>query len=57
MWVIYLKLMFLAVSKSKIFSVRQDIVIVDKEPMFNLILGIKTLAKFGTMLDFQDKTV
>jgi hypothetical protein len=56
-WVIYLKLMFLAVSKSKIFSVRQDIVIVDKEPMFNLILGIDKVARFGTILDFEDKTI
>jgi hypothetical protein len=37
-----------------------DIVIVDKldgELMFNLILGIETLAKFSTVLDFQEHTI
>ena len=49
--------MFPAFSKSKIFSLRQDTVIIDKEPMFDLILGIGPLANFGTILDFQDKTI
>ena len=50
-----LELVFPAFSKSKIFSVRPDIVIVDKEPIIDLILGRETFAEFGTMLDFQDK--
>ena len=41
-----LELMFSAFTKFKIFSVRPDIVIIDKEPMFDLILGIEILAKF-----------
>ena len=55
-----LEMMFPAFSKSKIFSIRSDIVIIDKsgeEPMFNLILGIETLAKFGMILDFQNSTI
>ena len=30
---------------------------VDKEPVSDLIPGIATLAKFGTIWDFQDKTI
>ena len=55
-----LEMMFPAFSKSKIFSIRPDIVIIDEsgeEPMFNMILGIETLAKFGTILDLQNGTI
>ena len=54
-----LELMFPAFSRSKVFTVQADIVIVpeSEDPMFNLILGIDTLAKFGTVLNFKDKTV
>ena len=52
-----LELKFSAFSKSSFFSVRSDIVIVDDDTMFDLILGIETLANFGTILDFQDKTI
>jgi hypothetical protein len=55
-----LEMMFPAFSKSKIFAIRPDIVIIDEkdgEPMFDLILGIETLAKFGTILDFQECTI
>ena len=51
-----LEIIFPAFSKSKIFVICPDIVIVDKsdtEPVFDLILGIETLAKFGTVLDLQ----
>ena len=37
-----------------------DIVIVDKldgEPMFDLVLCIETLAKFGTVLDFPEHEI
>ena len=53
-----LDMMFRAFSRSKIFSICADIGIVDRlygEPVFDLILGINTLAKFGTALDFQEK--
>ena len=52
--------MFPAFSKSKIFSIRPDIVIFgesDEEPMFDLILDIATLAKCGTILDLQNNTI
>ena len=55
-----LEMMCPAFSKCKIFSIRLDIVIVDKsdeESMFDLILGIETLAKFGAILDFQNNTI
>ena len=53
-------MMFPAFSKSKIFSIDPDIVIIgksDKEPMFDLILDNAALARFGTVLDFQDKNI
>ena len=52
--------MFPAFAKSKIFSISPNILIIDKsnkKHMFDLILGIETLAKFGTVLDFQEHTV
>ena len=52
-----LELIFSAFSKSTIFSVCLDVVIVDKESTFDLILDIETLAKSGMILDFQDKTI
>ena len=55
-----LEMIFPAFSKSKIFSIRPDIFIVDEsdeKPMFDLILGIETLANFGTILDFQNNTI
>ena len=54
-----LDIMFPAFSRSKIFSIQADIVIVPEnvDPLFNLILDIDTLAKFGTVLDFKNETV
>ena len=48
-------MIFLALSKSKIFAIHLDIVIVDEshgELMFDLILGTGTLTTFGTVLYF-----
>ena len=52
-------MMFPAFSRSKIFTVQADIVLVPEsvDSMFNLILGIDTLATFGTVLDFKNQTV
>ena len=55
-----LEMMFPAFSESKIFAICPDIVIIDKsdqELMLHLILGIKTLAKVGIVLDFQEFTI
>ena len=55
-----LEIMCPAFSKSKISSVHPDIFIVDEsdgEPMFDLILCVEHVAEFGTVLDFQDKTI
>ena len=55
-----LEVMFPAFSRSKIFKIKPDIVIIDDNdegPMFELILGIDTLCKFGCILDFSAKTV
>ena len=53
-------MMFPACSKTKIFVIRQNIGIVDKsdkEPMFDLILGIEPFATFGKILDFQEHAI
>ena len=55
-----LEMIFPAFSKSKLFVIHPAIVIVDKsheEPMFNLILGIEILVRFGTILDFQNSII
>ena len=55
-----LEMMFPVFFRSKIFAIRLNIVIVEKsdeEPMFDLIVGIKTIAKLSTVLNFQERTV
>ena len=45
-------------SESKLFRVRPDIVDVPKEmnkPVYNLIIGVKTMTKMGIVLDFKTK--
>ena len=55
-----LELLFPDFSRSKFFSVSPDIAELqddDDEPMFNLIIGTETLAKFGVVLDFGQNTI
>ena len=54
-----LELMFPSFSRSKGFSVNCGIVIVTKsqKPTFSIILGVETLAQFGTILDFNEKAI
>ena len=54
----YLDLKFPEFSESKLFKVRPDIVDVPKEmnkPVYDLIIGVKTMTKMGVILDFQNK--
>ena len=47
-------------SISKIMSVRPDIQFIDEDqppPMYDLIIGLETLAEWKTILNFHDKTV
>jgi hypothetical protein len=47
-------------SGSKYFGITPDIIEIDddaEEPMFNLILGVETLANLGVILDFSRKTI
>ena len=55
-----LELTFPEFSDSKLFSVRPDIVNVPAEqnkPVYDMILGTKTMSKMGVILDFQDKSI
>ena len=54
-----LELMFPAFSISKRFPLQCDIVVVpeNKNTTFNVILSIETLAKFGAILNFSEKSV
>ena len=55
-----LELIFPDFSRSKIFSLSPNVVELqtyDKEPMFDLIIGVETLAKFGVVLDFASKVI
>ena len=45
---------------SKLFSISPDVVDLqpyDEEPIFNLIIGVETLAKYGIVLDFGTKVI
>ena len=48
-------------SSSKIFSLTPDIIEIEdenaREPMFDLIIGTETLAKFGVVLDFTKQAI
>ncbi len=46
-------------SKSKRYLAEPDIVEYDKNnrPQYDLILGVKTMKKYGIILDFKDKIV
>ena len=53
-----LDLKFPEFSESKLFKIRPDIVNVPKEmnkPVYDLIIGVKTMTKMGVILDFQNK--
>ena len=45
---------------SKVFGIRPDIIPIrddDPEPVFDLILGVETLTRFGVILDFSQKVI
>ena len=47
-------------SRNKIFSLNPDIIQREndaKNPMFDMIIGVETLTKFGVILDFSSKTL
>ena len=47
-------------STNKVFSVNPDIIPREnaaKNPMFDMIIGVETLTKFGVILDFSSKTL
>ena len=55
-----LELIFPEFSRSKLFSLSPDVVELqtyDEEPMFDLIIGVETLAKYGIVLDFGTKVI
>jgi hypothetical protein len=54
-----IELNFFEYSNSKSFLVEPDIVEYDKinKPQYNLILGVKTMKKYGIILDFKDKMI
>ena len=47
-------------SRNKVFSLNPDIILREndaKNPMFDMIIGVETLSKFGVILDFSSKTL
>jgi hypothetical protein len=54
-----IKLNFFEYSDSKRYLVEPDIVKYDKnnKPQYDLILGVKTMKKYGIILDFKDKMI
>ncbi len=52
-----IELNFFEYSDSKRYLAEPDIVEYDKNnrPKYDLILGVKTMKKYGTILDFKDK--
>ena len=53
-----LDLIFPEFSGSKRFSLRPDIQVVpeDEEPMFDLIIGVESLQRFGAILNFKNQS-
>jgi hypothetical protein len=54
-----MELNFFEYSDSKRYLVEPDIVEYDKNnrPQYDLILGVKTMKKYGIILDFKDKMI
>ena len=55
-----LELLFPEFSGSKLFSVRPDIVDIpanENKPVYDMILGVKTMSKMGVIFDFQTKSI
>jgi hypothetical protein len=54
-----IKLNFFEYSNSKRYLVEPDIIEYDKinKPQYDLILGVKTMKKYGIILDFKDKMI
>ena len=54
-----LDLLFPEFSRSKRFSLRPDIQIIseEEEPMFDLIIGVETLKRFGAVLNFGTQRI
>ncbi len=54
-----IKLNFFEYSDSKRYLAEPDIVEYDKSnwPQYDLILGVKTMKKYGIILDFEDKMI
>jgi hypothetical protein len=54
-----MELNFFEYSNSKRYLVEPDIVEYDKinKPQYDLILGVKTMIKYGIILDFKDKMI
>jgi hypothetical protein len=54
-----IELNFFEYSNSKRYLVAPDIVEYDKinKPQYDLILGVKTMKKYGIILDFKDKMI
>jgi hypothetical protein len=52
-----IKLNFFEYSDSKRYLAEPDIIEYNKNnmPQYDLILGVKTIKKYGTLLDFKDK--
>jgi hypothetical protein len=54
-----IELIFFEYSDSKRYLAEPDIVKYDKnnKPQYNLIIGVKTMKKYGIILDFKDKMI
>ena len=55
-----LKLLFPEFSSSKVATIKADIVTVPKKdaaPIYDLIIGIESLAELGAILNFADKSI
>ncbi len=54
-----IRLNFFEYSNSKRYLVEPDIVMCNRNnrPQYDLILGVKTMKKYGTILDFKDKMI
>ena len=55
-----LELTFPEFSESKLFSIRPDIVYISaskSKPVYNMILGTKTMSRMGVVLNFKEKSI
>jgi hypothetical protein len=52
-----IELNFFEYSDCKRYLVEPDIVDYDNKPQYDLILGVKTMKKYGIILDFKDKMI